>query len=179
MIRILLVALFVVGHAAFGIGHIFVSNLDALVPNYGGSMGFLPQTGDADSPYDKFSNFLADDGGPQVEPLDNQGGLNFIRWAIFTPMCVMSTIVKVLLAAASFNYGLLTLLPSEGPGLWVRLIIHMVGIMLTANLLNQVVAFALRTGIFSQKWGIVGILGVAAVGAASAIADGAGGLICP
>ena len=179
MIRVLLVALFLVGHASFGIGHVFVSNLHSLVPDYGGSMGFLPQTGDADSPYDKFSNFLAGDAGPQVEELDKQGGLNFIRWAIFTPMCVMSTIVRVLLAAASFNYGLLTLLPTEGPGLWVRLIIHIVGIMLTANLLNQVVSFALRTGIFSQGWGVIGVLGVAAIGAASAIADGAGGLICP
>ena len=178
MLKLTVLVLFLIGHATFGMGTLFLANLFTTEADYGGSMGFLPSTGDADSPYDSFSNFLAGDEGVRMEEVSDGGGTNFISWAISTPVCGISKAVRVMLATASFNYGVANVIPTEGPGLWVRLIISLIGTLLTLFLLNEVVGFAVRAGVFSNIWSTGAILGIAAIGGAATGLDGLGPLSC-
>ena len=153
-------------HATVWVTGIFLTNLDA-TPYYGGSSGFLPSTGDSDHAYDKFSAWLS--GGGQMEDVADPGDgpIALLRWAISAPICGAADLVKALIAISIIKYDLIDLLPTDGFGNWLRIIIHAIGVLITLTFFTRVVEFAVRAGVFSNVYmmgvlGLVGALGISA-----------------
>ena len=178
MINVALIAVLLVAHIACTVTNIFVINLSSEIPFFGGSTGFLPASDDPSGAYDRFSSFLSGADRPEIREPEATGGIGILQWAVFTPMCTISTVARIFLSTATFNYEFLTLFPSEGFGLWFKLGIHVLGMFLTVAALNQVLQFVVRTGVFSNVHTLAIVLGVSLIGAIATIADGAGPLAC-
>lgn len=152
--------------------------ISGLEDHYGTDAAFLPGGGASDHPYDRFSDFLSGDDRPNVDKLENAGGLGFFQWAVRTPMCTMSTFYKFLLSSVVLNYDVVKIIPTEGWGLWVKTGINLVGTLINIGLILKAVTFALRAGIFSNPT-VLALLGLATIaGFAGVMLDGLNVLGC-
>ena len=156
---------------------IFLTNLGD-TPFYGGATGFLPSTGDAAHPYDTFSAWLAGGGPSGVDQPSDEGGISIFRWIVVTPLCGMVSLIKTIISLGILNYDLVQLLPSDGFGNWIKIIINCVGALITLTLFARLVEFAIRAGVFSNIYMMGLVLGVAAVGVVAALLNAGGALSC-
>ena len=161
--------------AAVGSG-IFLTNLTdpGQGSYYGGETGIFPAD---DSPYGALTSFLAGDDLEVAAPT-REGGFGVFRYVLTSGMCAGVDVTKMSLSLMTFNYPVVQIIPSEGFGLWVKLIIHALGILGAYYVLSKLVAFMVGAGILSNPYalGALGILaGLSIVGT---IANGAGALAC-
>ena len=172
---------FLVGiiHIALFGSSIFLANVQTETPNYGGSSGFLPSTGDPDHAYDRFSNWLASGSGAGVSDPGEGGGFHFLKWILGSngPLCGTVTITKLLIGMVFLEYELVNLLPADGFGNWFRLAVHLIGAAINLSLIGVLVGFAIRAGVLSNPHLLVA-LGFLSIFAISSNLLNAGGLVC-
>ena len=166
-------------HIALMGSTIFLQNWGTgATPFYGGNTGFLPATGDSAHPYDKFSAWLAG-GGTRLNDPGDQGGIGILQWIVRKPLCGMVGVVKSLISLTTLHaYDVIQLIPTEGFGGWFKILVHMIGALLSAALMSVLVAFAIRTGVFSNVYTMGLVLGVAALGVVSTLLNAGGVFSC-
>ena len=160
-------------HITVFVAGLFLVNLGD-VANYGGETGFLPSTGDSANAYDQFSSWLAGGGPTSVEGPEDSAGVSTFRWIVKTPMCGMVSLVKTIITLSIVNYDLVNLLPTEGFGNWLRIIIHSIGALITLALFARLTEIAIRAGVFSNIY-MLAVLGLVSVGGIVATLLNAGG----
>ena len=175
-----LLALFGVIHlAGGGIGSNIITNLVSQTgaPTYGGSRGFLP--GD-DSPYSAFGKYLYGDGEPgrQLPGADQSGIAGLMQYGVFRGACMMSEGVTFLIILATFSYPVIDIIPTEGFGLWIRLVIHILGVLGLLVVGVQLLEWAIRAGVFSNVYLLIAIGIVSSAGLLSNIVVKTGGFQC-
>ena len=139
-------------HAGFNISGIFLNNIRSTEATYGGSSGFLPG-GDESSFYGRTMSFLdGGDGSPSLDAgLDTAtGGVGFLGWMFRTPVCTMTSATRITVGLTIFNYDLLDILPREGFGNWIRIIVHAVGTIMTLLLASRLFGFLRSSGILTN-----------------------------
>lgn len=171
-----LLVLTLVIHVALTGATIYLANAGD-TPYYGGSTGFLPGTGDDQHPYDQFSGWLSGGGSRLNEPAQ-EGGIGILRWIVDTPMCGMVFIVRGLITLTIFHYDVVQLIPTDGFGGWFKILLHLLGALLTGALMSTMVAFAIRAGVFSNVYLMGIILGIAVVGIAASALNAGGVFSC-
>ena len=164
-------------HIALMGGTIFLQNLTAATPYYGGETGFLPSTGNQANTYDKFSAWLSG-GGPSANDPGSAGGVGILQWAVRTPLCGMVSVIKFILSLSVLNYDVIRLIPSDGFGNWFKIIVHVLGALITIALFSRIVEFAIRAGVFSNVYLMAIVLGIAVLGTVATALNASGGLSC-
>ena len=162
--------------AAVGSG-IFLTNLydPAGVAYYGGESGIFPSD---DSAYGDLTSFLMGDDALQTETPAREGGFGIFRYIITSGMCAGSDVTKMALSVMTFNYPVIQLFPSEGFGLWIKLIIHAVSTCGSYLILSRLVQFLIKAGVLGNPYILAGLGVMSAVGIISTFANGAGALAC-
>ena len=161
--------------AAVGSG-IFLTNLTdpGQGSYYGGETGIFPSD---NTPYGALTSFLAGDDQDVAAPT-REGGLGIFRYIATSGMCAGADVTKMTLSLMTFNYPVVQIIPTEGFGLWVKLIIHALGVLGTYLILSKLVTFLVQSGVFTNPY-ILAALGImAGLGIVGTIANGAGGLAC-
>ena len=163
---------------AGGVGSIIIANLVSFtgVATYGGESGFLP--GD-DSPYTAFGKFLYGDDQPDPHlPGDSSGGLGLAKYAVTEGVCMVSTSVKWMLIMASFSYPVIDIIPMEGFGLWVRIVIHLLALVVLAAILWRLFEMLLAMGVFSNVYAMIALGVIGSAGLVSTIVAELGSIAC-
>ena len=175
--KILIVAVIV--HVALFGATIFLANAIDATPYYGGDHGFLPSTGNSSNAYDRFSAWLSGGGRGQAfeEPVA-EGGIAIFGWIIKGPICSTVAIVKFLLSMTILKYGIIDLIPSVGFGLWFKNVIHLVATLIHIGLISVLVGFAVRAGVFTNIYLMVGLGLISAFAIVSTLLDAGGALSC-
>ena len=163
---------------AGGVGSIIIANLVSFtgVATYGGESGFLP--GD-DSPYTAFGKFLYGDDEPSANlPGESSGGLGLAKYAATEGVCMVSTGVKWMLIMASFSYPVIDIIPMEGFGLWVRIVIHLLALAALTAILWRLFELLLAMGAFSNVYAMIAMGLVSSAGLVSTIVAEAANIAC-
>ena len=162
----------VVLHVCLVFGTLLANNLTSTTPDYGGATGFLPSSGDPESAYDKATAFLLGTNRPQ-SPETEGGGLSLFRWAIKAPFCTTADGISAIIGLTTLlgYQGVIDLLPDEGFGLWIKLLLHLAGTIATLILAGKAIGFLLASGVFSNVYLLVGL------GIIGGLAGIAGGLV--
>ena len=170
---------------AGGVGSIIIANLVSFtgVATYGGESGFLPGNDAAysedDSPYTAFGKFLYGDGQPEPHlPGDTSGGLGLAKYAVTEGVCMVSTGVKWILIMASFSYPVIDIIPMEGFGLWVRIVIHLVAFGCLAALLWRLFEMLIAMGVFSNVYAMIALGALGSAGLVSTIVAEVADIAC-
>lgn len=138
-----ILSLYAVMHIAVIGMSVLLTNVVSSSPDYGhGESGVFPKE------LKEFLGTTAEDVGGTTD-----GGFNFFRWILGTPLCKISQLVDLFIALSVLNYPVLTderIIPAEGFGAWFRdglnmmaggMVLMVVGLALTmlfqSNILNQ------------------------------------------
>lgn len=174
VLKLLILTVFI--HVALTGGNIYVMNMGE-TPYYGGPTGFLPGSSDSAHPYDAFSSWLSG-GGDRLNDPGDQGGIAILQWIVRKPLCGMVNLVRVMITLTIFHYDVIQLIPTAGFGGWVKILVHLLGALLTAGLMSALVAFAVRAGVFSNIYILGLVLGVAALGIVATLLNAGGVFGC-
>ncbi len=147
----------------FGVGEVYVENIKrgaAQGAYYGGEKGFLPAT---DGAYGTFTNWLYNaDGQHELEPKEpEQGVVGTMQSLIGGGVCATYHLLRWGAIIATFSYPMLSELPEEGFGLWVRIIINLGSLASVIFLGYHGLEIAMRAGVFGNVYLLValGVLG--------------------
>jgi len=157
---------------------LYLDNSATDTPFYGGAHGFLPSTGDSANAYDRFSGWLAGGGRQDMSDPGELGGIELLGWIVSGPLCGMASAVKFLISAGILNYGLITLIPNEGFGLWFKMIVNLAAAFVHIGILSSLVGFAIRAGVFSNVYLMVGIGLISAFGIVATLLNAGGAFSC-
>ena len=162
--------------AAVGSG-IFLTNLTdpGQGSYYGGDTGIFPAD---DSPYGALTSFLAGDDRLDVAEPTREGGFGIFRYIITSGMCAGADVTKMTLSLMTFNYPVVQIIPTDGFGLWVKLVIHAMGILGAYYVLSKLVTFMVGAGILSNPYALAALGVVTGLSIVATIANGAGALGC-
>ena len=82
------------------------------------------------------TSFLAGDDMDVAAPA-REGGFGVFRYILTSGVCAGVDVTKMSLNLMTFNYPVVQIIPSEGFGLWIKLLIHALGVLGAYYVLRQ------------------------------------------
>ena len=157
-------------HIVAVLGSMFLDNLTSAtgLAHYGGESGLLP---DSSGPYGAIYNFIAGDNQPELTE-QGAGFLGFVKWIFTGPLGLFGDLVGLLLVISTFSYPIINIIPAEGFGLWFRILVHGVSLLLLAILVSRLLEWASRNGLLSNPYLLVAM---SLIGSIGLISHGFGG----
>lgn len=166
--------------AVFGVGEVYIENIKrgaAQGAYYGGEQGFLPA---ADGNYGTFTAWLYNaEGQHELEPKEpEEGVVGTVRSLIGGGVCATYHLLRWGAIISTFSYPMLSELPDEGFGLWVRIIINLASLASVIFLGYHGLMVAIQAGVFGNVYLLVAIGVLGSITILGNIIQGGANFVC-
>lgn len=168
MIKLILIGLFVLFLIANQASSVVIINLFQSIPYWGGAAAFLPSStiADTNTPYGEFVGYLTRDVSLNIEDTpEDRDGIKQLQYFSKFALCHGFDMPRLVVKIATLSYGSTDLVPARDGWLGFRIALHVIGTFLFLAVVNEILAFVGRIGVFNSStgWAIMGLVSVVAV----------------